>query len=96
VIKRALNYFDNTTYQKHVKVRHSKSVGQATKATTVTEMLESVHEVDLLTFNIAKAKKAVPDYDWDLVTPIFSVEARQLWCYVVEVLMFPIQMHKNN
>jgi hypothetical protein len=75
MIKGALNFFDKMTNQKHVKVNPGKLVQLAMKASTAIVTPEPVYEVNQPTFNVLKAKKAVPDYNWDNVSPIFSLEA---------------------
>jgi hypothetical protein len=84
VIKRALNFFDNVTYQKHVKVQPGRLVRLATKASIATVTPEPVYEVDQPMFDVHKAKLVAPDYDWDNVKPMFSLEARRFRRYVVE------------
>jgi hypothetical protein len=77
VIKRALHFFDKVNYQKQeVKVKPGKSVRLAMNASTATVMPEHVvYKVNQPIFTIAKAKQVGPDYDWENVRHMFSLEA---------------------
>jgi hypothetical protein len=97
-VRKAINFFDTIPYKRQTKVDPGKSrrIAELVQEKKRTETVkgvpavtpEAIRQVDVPTFDIKRASKLIPTFDWKQFIPTFSLDSRKLRRYVVEDVMF--------